>query len=159
MKKTIFSILAAFGINAMVAQTNTATPDYGNNAPLSTPNTITSKFNADYPNNNPTWTSDNGTYRAQYMDGTTNMGRSVIYDKDGTMMSREEQLSNTSYPMPIVDYYSKTYPNEKYDVWSTTDKAGNTTYYTNRNDETIWFDKNGKYKSKTTKSGKAKKSK
>ena len=47
MKKSILVLLTAFGINALVAQSNVMDP----NAP-NVPSTVTNKFTTDYPNNN-----------------------------------------------------------------------------------------------------------
>lgn len=146
MKKVILMAVAVFGIEAAIAQTNTATPD---NTGVQTPSLITNHFNVDYPNNTATWYMDGTNYRGEYIDSKTNMGRVAIYDKNGVRIGTEEQLSTGTYPATISDYYTKTYPNETdYQVWSSNDGLGNTTYYTNRKSETIWFDKTGKYKSK-----------
>lgn len=166
--------VAVLCIKSATAQTNTATPGNtgsnmgntgntgtgidnttGNNGALQTdgiqtPSLITNHFNVDYPNNTPTWHQDGSNYRAEYMDSKTNTGRVAIYDKNGVRIGTEEQLSSGSYPSTITEYYTKKYPNETdYRIWSSNDGLGNTTYYTNRKSETIWFDKTGKYKSKT----------
>jgi hypothetical protein len=151
MKKSLLAIAAVFAMNIAIAQTNTTPTDYGNNAPLSTPSTLTSKFNSDYPNNNPTWTMDDGYYRAQYRDVNTNTDRYITYDKDGNVIVQGDRVMPDKYPAPINEYYTKTYPNQTItEVWSSTDKKGNTTYYTRNTTETLWFDKDGKYY-KTTK--------
>ncbi len=147
MKKTILMVATVFTIQFATAQTNTAIPD---NTGVQTPSLITNHFNVDYPNNNPTWRQDGSNYRAEYIDSKTNMGKAAIYDKNGVRIGTEEQLATGSYPITISDYYTKTYPNETdYQVWSTNDGLGNTTYYINRKSETLWFDKTGKYKNKS----------
>lgn len=144
MKKSIFAIAAVFTINFAIAQSNTSIPDYGNNAPLATPNTLTSKFNSDFPNNNPTWTMDDGNYRAQYKDANTNSDRYITYDTDGNVIVQGDRVATP--PAAINEYYTKTYPSvTTYEVWSSTDKAGTTTYYTKNSTETLYFDKDGKY--------------
>jgi hypothetical protein len=141
MKKMILLAAAALCLNKVVAQT---TPeDRGN---IKTPNTVTTKFNTDYPNANATWSRDGSNYRAEYNDRSTNVPHSVTYDKNGNMLTREERLSRGTYPQAIGDYYTKNYPDENYDVWSSTDGTGNVTYYTIRNNEMLWFDNNGNYK-------------
>lgn len=150
MKKIILIAVAVFSIEIATSQTNTAQADNTNG--VQTPVLISTHFNVDYPNNNATWYNDGTNYRAEYMDAKTNMGKAVTYDKNGVRIGTEEQWSSGTYPSTISEYYTKTYPNESdYQVWSTNDGLGNTTYYTNRKSETIWFDKNGKYKSKTKK--------
>lgn len=132
----LFALLGASAQNTMPASSNVQAPD-----------AISTRFNNDYPNLQPTWTMDGSNYRADYSDGSVN--RSVIYDPQGKVMSREEQLNTNAYPTTIGDYYTKNYPSEKYNVWSSTDANGEMTYYTKRNSETIWFDKSGKYKATT----------
>ncbi|MBA3683297.1 MAG: hypothetical protein H0W73_19340 [Bacteroidetes bacterium] len=157
MKKVILMAVAVLSIKTASAQTNTATPDNTGvntqmNTGVQTPSLITNHFNVDYPNNTATWYQDGSNYRGEYMDSKTNTGRVAIYDKNGVRIGTEEQLSNGTYPSTISEYYTKKYPNETdYQVWSTNDGLGNTTYYTNRNSETYWFDKTGKYKNKTKK--------
>lgn len=156
MKKLTFIAAFFLTVSTVISQTTTATPNNGvgtSNTPNdpATPNSITNRFNTDYPNTNPTWSREGSNYRADYWQGT--MGRSITYDMNGNMISRNEQLSSGSFPSGISDYYSKKHPNEQFDVWSSTDANGNLTYYTNRNSEVYWFDKSGKYtrssKSKT----------
>jgi hypothetical protein len=157
MKKIILMAVAVLGIKTATSQTNTATPDnigVNNevNSGVQTPSLITNHFNVDYPNNTATWYQDGSNYRGEYIDSKTNVGRSVIYDKNGVRIGTEEQLSTGAYPSAISEYYTKKYPNEPdYQIWSSNDGLGNTMYYTNRNSETLWFDKTGKYKNKTKK--------
>lgn len=150
MKKIILMAIAVFSIEMATAQTNTATPD--NTMGVQTPSLISNHFGIDYPNNNAIWYQDGSNYRAEYIDSKTNLGRSVTYNKNGVRIGTEEQLSSGSFPSGISDYYTKKYPNETdYQVWSSNDGLGNITYYTNRKSETLWFDKTGKYKTKTKK--------
>lgn len=144
MKKIILSCSLFFALFSASAQSNTGMSPSTN---VQTPSTVTTRFSNDYPGMDATWSMDGSNYRADYTDGAIN--RSVIYDQKGKMLSREEQMRSNTYPSSIGDYYTKNYPNEKYDVWSSTDPDGTTTYYTKRNSETIWFDKSGKYKSTT----------
>lgn len=143
MKKLLLLASAIVLINNASAQTTTPTPNGG----IQTPNTITNRFSTDYPNMNATWTMDGKNYRAEYMDNSR--WHSVTYDANGKMTNREEQLTMGNYPSAIGDYYTKNYPNEKYEVWSSTDGDGKTSYFTNRNSETLWFDNSGKYKNKS----------
>lgn len=145
-------------MNALVAQTNTTTPtgttspnppSTAQNSPqggITPPSTITNRFSTEYPNLTPTWQMDGTNYSAQYTDRTTNMGRIVVYDKNGNVIRTESEMGDDTYPQAIGDYYSKNYPSEKdYTIWSSDDGKGNTTYYSKRKSGTVWFDKNGKY--------------
>lgn len=135
MKKIIFAAVVLLALGGAQAQTNTS-----NN--MQTPSSVTNQFGSDYPNSQATWSRDGNNYRADYMDGSSN--RSVTYDRNGKVMSRDEMVTRGNYPSGISDYYSSTYPNENYDVWSSTDANGQKSYYTKRNSETIWFDQSGK---------------
>ena len=148
MKKLIVCASFFFALNSLSSQTMPASTN------VQAPSGVSTRFSNDYPNMQPTWTMDGSNYRADYTDGSLN--RSVIYDPSGKMMSKEEMLGNGTYPSTIGDYYTKNYPNEKYEVWSSTDPSGDMSYYTKRNSETVWFDKSGKYK-KTTKTKTVKK--
>ncbi|MBL7933917.1 MAG: hypothetical protein JNL60_18580 [Bacteroidia bacterium] len=148
MKKLILSVAAALCVSVMTAQTPTnppSTPATPGN--IQAPNTVSDQFRIDYPNTTPNWTMDGTNYRGEYLDPATNARRSVIYDKNGKMISREELINRKDYPAGINAYYAEKYPTENYEVWSTTDASGNRSYYTNRNNEKITFDKEGKYKS------------
>lgn len=59
-------------------------------------------------------------------------------------MRTENEVDQAGYPKPIGEYYEKNYPGEKYQVWSSEDtESGQMLYYSGRNLETIWFDRDG----------------
>lgn len=159
MKRTFFFIFWLIGLNAALAQTNTAiqAPENTPNATLPTSPALDSKFNSDFPNNNPTWTSEGAYFRADFTDQQNNTGRYVTYDNDGSEINRGAVAVQNQYPSAIDNYYVKTYPNEPYKVWTREDKKNGKTYYVNRTYDVVWFDGNGNYvqttkiKSKTTK--------
>ena len=128
MKKIILGVSFLFALSGLSAQTPASTN-------VQAPSAVATRFSNDYPNRNATWTMDGSNYRADYMEGSVN--KSVIYDPKGKMLSREEMLANGSYPSTIGDYYTKNYPNEKYQVWSSTNADGDMSYYTKRNSETV----------------------
>ncbi|HOZ87165.1 MAG TPA: hypothetical protein PL029_05355 [Bacteroidia bacterium] len=131
------------------AQTNTATPQVSSNVPNDpqTPNTITNRFNADYPNSHPTWDRSGANYRAKYNMGT--LKRTIVYDVNGRVVSREEELTSDAFPLPVVEYYNRKFPGEQATVFLKTDLDGNKIYYAEHGADTYWFDKSGKYKKKT----------
>ncbi|MEO6305938.1 MAG: hypothetical protein ABIP51_22520 [Bacteroidia bacterium] len=160
MKKLILITATFLSFTVVLAQKNTATPGTNNGVnsntqsdmgTIQTPSIITNHFDIDYPNNTAIWYKDGSNYRAEYSDSKSNIGRSATYDKNGVRIGTEEQLSSGNYPTEISDYYTKKYPNEEYQVWSSKDGMGNTTYYTTHNNETLWYDKAGKFTSKTKK--------
>lgn len=148
MKKTILLAAAILGLNVALAQTNTALP----NQSMTTPTVVTNKFNTDYPNTSATWDRDGSNYRAQYMDAKNDRWSAAVYDRNGNLMYREWQMGANTYPVGISDYYTSTYPNETYNVWSSQDNSGDQSYYVTRSNEKIWFDKDGKVKKSKTKS-------
>lgn len=149
MKKTILLAMAIIGINAAIAQTNTAMPAPGSG---NTPPNVTNQFKANYPNASASWTSDGSYYRAEYLDSPSSTWHANVYDKDGNIAYTEYQLGSNSYPAGISNYYTSKYPNESYMVWLSKDVDGNQTYYITRNPDWIYFDKDGNY----DKSGKSK---
>lgn len=138
--KTFASLLiACFASIALSAQNPTTSP-------TQVPDNVSSKFSTQYPTATPTWKLDGNNYSAWYTDPQTKMQSMVVYDKDGNLVRRENELDAMNYPSTINDYYTKTYPTEKdYKVWSSEDATGNRTYYTKRKGQMIWFDKDGNY--------------
>jgi len=126
-------------------------------AGISVPSTVKTKFNTNYPNINATWEMDGTDYAAAYKDQGTNMGRAVVYDKNGTIVRTDSEVSNSSYPSAIADYCKANYPNEDCKVWQHEDNKGNKTYCAKpvKSGQIIYFDKNGKYvKTKSAKTAK-----
>lgn len=114
---------------------------------ITPPSTVNDKFNSEYPGMDVKWSMDGENYSGEYMDHSTNLGRNVVYDKNGNIIRTDSELSSDglNYPSSIGDYHNKNFPNEGYKVWQTDDGKGNKWFYTKRKNETIWFDKDGKY--------------
>ncbi len=113
--------------------------------PKQVPAVAVQNFTSQNPNATPAWRMDGQNYRASYVDPQSKLGRIVVYDKNGNVVRTENEVDNAHYPSSIGDYYSEKYPGETYQVWLTDEQDGaKALYYTNRNAETIWFDKNGK---------------
>lgn len=113
------------------------------------PGTISQRFSTDYPNINSNWSRVGSNYRAEYADTASSLGRAIIYDANGNPVGTESQLGRGEYPATVNDYYSKTYPNEEFNVWSSQDNTGKPAYYVTRESDVIWFDDKGNYKNKT----------
>jgi len=168
MKKSILTLLAAFSLGSLVAQNNppttnppsgssttkqgTTTQQQGTVMQPSTqvPGAVSKRFSTDYPNTNSTWTMSGTNYRAEYMDPTTKTGRAVLYDQNGNPMGMERELTRSDYPASINEYYTASYPNETYRVWTTDDKTGKRNYFISRKNEILWFDDKGTYSRKET---------
>jgi hypothetical protein len=175
MKKSILTLVAALSIGTLVAQSTSPTtnppsgtqekkkempgtqgteemqtkqtPQQSNTAKSATqvPGTVSSRFSTDYPNTNTTWTMSGKNYRAEYMDPKTNSGRAVVYDQNGNPLGMEREVSRTDLPPTINEYYTATYPNEEYRVWTNDDKTGKKSYYITRKSEVLWFDDKGAF--------------
>jgi hypothetical protein len=119
------------------------------NNQIKVPSQVMDKFNSDYPNMDVTWGKDGDNYTATYKDQSTQGGRMLTYDKNGTLMYTDSEMNGSGYPSGIDDYYSKNYPNDKYTIWQSDNGKGDMTYYSKgKNGKTNWFDKDGKYSSK-----------
>jgi hypothetical protein len=108
-------------------------------APEDVPNLIVANFNNRGLNTIPSWTDNGDTYMAFYRD-TLNLGHIITYDKNGNLVSLQDELGPTAYPAAIERYHDRRFPNEKFTVWLNTDASGNRMYYFTRQKETIWFD-------------------
>jgi hypothetical protein len=170
MKKIVLTGLVVFAMHTFTAQTNTPTGNQNNqgnksyqnnqnnqngqmgtnqNNQIKVPSQVMDKFNSDYPNTDVTWGRDGDNYTASYKDQSTQGGRMLTYDKNGTLMYTDSEMNGSGYPAGIDDYYSKNYPNDKYTIWQSDNGKGDMTYYSKgKNGKTNWFDKDGKYSSK-----------
>ncbi len=112
--------------------------------PSQVPTAVTGAFTDQNPGITATWRADGQNFRASYIDPSSKLGRIIIYDKEGNVLRREDEVDNVTFPAPINDYYNKHHPGEIYQVWKSDEKAnGHSMYYSSRNDETIWFDSEG----------------
>lgn len=139
----LFLIVFTLGAHLMSAQSKGA-----EEIPVIDPSQVAAQvvqnFTRDNPGISATWRNDGDNYRANYLDPNTKLGRIIIYNKNGQVLRRENEVDQLKYPDPIKKYYDKNYPGEVYQVWDNEETPGSTTlYYTNRNTETIWFDKHG----------------
>jgi hypothetical protein len=107
------------------------------------PPVIEHKFNVENPEATAVWSKDGSQYSARFVNPINNLGSILVYDTTGKEIRREKELENSDYPAPINDYFMNKYPGEGYAVWSSTDSEGNSTFYSQHNDHTIRFDKNG----------------
>lgn len=145
MKRIFFLSAFIWMMSALSAQTSNSNDAAQNLDPKLVPAVAVQNFNAQFPSVTPAWHLDGKDYRASYIDPQSKLGRIIVYDKDGQVVRSENEVDNTGYPSAIGDFYSDNYPGETYQVWSTDDKTGaRTLYYSNRNEETLWFDKDGK---------------
>jgi hypothetical protein len=108
------------------------------------PQVVEHKFNIEHPEASARWKKDGMTYSAQFINPLNNLGSIIVYDTAGKVVRRDKELENNEYPAPINDYFIRKFPDEGYTVWSTTDSAGNTNFYSMKNDRMLKFDKEGR---------------
>lgn len=140
MKKLLLLLTLACSVtlNAQEESSNKKKPTLDQSV---VPASAKTSFVQENPEAQPTWIMDGKNYKAEYVD-EANVAHARVYDASGSIMWRDDEMS--SYPTPISDYYTKTYPGEGYMIWSHIDNNGVTTYYAFHNSETLWFDKDGK---------------
>jgi hypothetical protein len=114
-------------------------------AQITPPPAIEEKFKNEHPSVTPTWSMDGQNFKAEFIDPATFKGNSIVYDKEGNVMRRENEMENSSYPQGINDFYIKKYPGEKFKTWSSQDNSGERSYFIRRDNEIVWFDKEGNY--------------
>ncbi|HOZ87465.1 MAG TPA: hypothetical protein PL029_06895 [Bacteroidia bacterium] len=142
MKTTLLYIFLVL-TTATFAQS--AADPTGLNQAVQPPAIVMTNFTANY-HTKAIWTAnEDNTFNGSYTDESTNMGRVIIYDQRGNLIAVQNELHNNAYPAAIATWYIKNYPREKFVIWSNYDTNDTKTYFANRAQETIWFDRNGTY--------------
>lgn len=131
MKKLIFALCCGLISCTILAQV---------------PDSISNKFKSSYPNvKNAQWKTDKNLYTASYRD-SMNFENRVIYDKTGKFQMNQRQISSTTAPKPVNDYYQANYPKETdYFIWRQDDYNGMQQFFIERQNEILYFDENGKF--------------
>lgn len=106
------------------------------------PDAVKIVFLKENPDADATWKKEDTNYRAQYID-RLNLAHIRVYDKAGNMVYRDDVMEN--YPAPAHNFLTTKYPGEGFSLWSRIDNKGTLSYYTYRNSDTLWFDKDGKF--------------
>lgn len=141
MKNLILILSLVLGSLAVKAQEKT---ENANLNPSQVPVAVKTIFDTEHPGISAIWKADGENLKVSYNDPESKLGRIIVYDKEGKVVRVENEVDNMKYPNAIGEFYNKNYPGEKYQVWSAEDKTdGETNYYSGRNMETIWFDKDG----------------
>ncbi len=145
MKQLLFIALLICTMNSTAQIPVDAGQDKTIPAQVVPPQAIVDKFIKEYPGITPSWRMDGKNFQAEFVNPTTFKGNVIVYDKDGNVIRRENEMENASYPPNINTYFIKKYPGEKFKTWTTQNENGEETYYIKRNNEIVWFDKNGNY--------------
>lgn len=111
---------------------------------IDVPKEIKTLFTDAYPNAGEIiWTKDSSAYKVNFID-KENLHHIIVYDEKGKLIRNERELVQKDIPSQIQQYYQDKFPTEhSFSVWLVEDAEGNQTYYSNRKDETIYFDKTG----------------
>ncbi len=107
------------------------------------PAIVTSKFTTEFPNSNPSWSMSGENYAAEILDGTTQLKKIIVYDSFGNQLYTSSENGPGTYPKPIMNYFKKNFPENKYQIWSLQKKDSVTAYYSIQNKDTLWFDSKG----------------
>ena len=143
MKKGLIMTLL-LGINVLVAQNVNSTKE-SKILLTKAPKVIHEKFSGEHPGIKPIWYKDGESYVVSFSDANTKLNHSIIYDKNGRIISRESELDYKEYPVSINQYYSRRFPEEKYRIIQSEASNGEKYYYSKRKNEIIKFDTTGSY--------------
>lgn len=114
MKTLILITCFIFAINFLTAQSIQIT---ASQPPALNPSQVPPAAITSFTNENPgisgTWRAEEKNYRVNYIDPNTKLARIIIYDKDGKVVRRENEVDNTPYPGNIKDSHERKYPSER----------------------------------------------
>lgn len=109
------------------------------------PSFIEENFKKEYPGITPTWHVDETLFIADFTDPNIFKGVSIVYDRKGNVVRRENEMENSTYPQAINEYFVKNYPGEKFKTWKCQDDKGMQGYCIKRPSGAVRFNKEGKY--------------
>jgi hypothetical protein len=138
----IISVFLTASLNAQVGKKPAAMPDKP--AEFIVPVAVEQKFSIENPDAQARWKKDGEFYKALFVNPVNNLGYIIVYDKTGTVVRREKELERQDYPASISEHQEKKFPGEGVSVWSSTDSTGNVTFYSQKNEATFRYDKNGR---------------
>jgi hypothetical protein len=101
------------------------------------------KFVIEHPDAHAQWKKDGEYYKAIFVNPVNSLGQVTVYDKAGHIIRKERELEQQEIPPTISEFQEKKFPGEGFAVWVSTDSLGNNIFYTQKNNNTYWFDRNG----------------
>ncbi len=144
MKSRILLLSFVLCFNVLFSQKSTEPTSNPSLDPSLVPPAALNAFTSQNPGAAATWRKDGDNFRVNYIDQESKLGRAIIYDKNGEVLRREDEVDKMTYPGAIGDYYQKHHPGETYQVWKSEEQAnGKPVYFSSRNEETLWFDRDG----------------
>jgi hypothetical protein len=146
MKTIILNLIFLLGVGLATAQEG-VTPGTGKmpTDPGQVPSLVMERFNKEYPGVSGNWSKEEDNYRVEFTDPKSRMLHVIIYDRNGEVIRRENELDNMEYPGAINDYNQKNYPGEQLRIWSAEEKNGEKYFYTKRQSEVLKYDKDGQH--------------
>lgn len=117
---------------------------YAQNTPI--PHRLESNFKSSYPDAAAVeWQKSGENYKVAFTD-KKNLHYTLLYDKDGKIMSKEAELDDQAVPKTISEYFVKNFPKEEtYRVWKVEDETGKVKYYAPVKDAVVFFNEDGKF--------------
>ena len=108
------------------------------------PEKVKTAFKNSYGSEDVTWTRKGNDYMATFKSkGTESLETIVLYDaRGGVVLKEREFLSNTG-PVAISKYCGKHMLGKNCRAWEVESSNGNRSYFVVRDNEAIWFDRNG----------------
>lgn len=108
---------------------------------------ILEHFARKFPDATPYWGIEGTYYFLRYVDPSTSLARSIIYDRFGTIVRCENEVSFSDCPVSLQQYYLRNYPDETLRIWCC-ESGSERKYFLRRGDLTVWFDRDGNFISK-----------
>ena len=145
MKSTVYFVFLFLVYNAAcLAQATSSLSTNQKKAEAIVPPPVEQKFVIEHPDAKAQWKKDGEYYKAIFVNPVNNLGQITVYDKSGKIIRKERELEQQEFPSAIIEYQEKKFPGEGFAVWVSTDSTGNNLYYTQKNNITHWFDRNGR---------------
>jgi hypothetical protein len=82
-----------------------------------TPLPILDLFARKHPGATPYWGIEGRNYVVRYIDPATHLGHVIIYDKQGRILRREDEINLEDCPAGLQAYYMKNFSEEELRVW------------------------------------------
>jgi len=144
MKKALLFAILLLSINFSIAQEGKTPADKTQASSGQVPNVVIERFNREYPGVSGNWSVDGENFKVQFTDPQSHLGHIIVYDSNGEVLRRESELDGPKNPNAINDYFKKNYPGEQLKTWQVEEKNGDVSYYANRKEEVLRFNKDGK---------------
>ena len=107
------------------------------------PPPVEQKFSLEFPRAAASWQTEGANFKAKFINPLNNLGYIIVYDLSGAVVRREKELEPGEVPGNIAEFLKKNSRSQGLMVWTVTDSAGATNYYSPLPEGTVIFDKAG----------------